>query len=135
MIFLTTNRPGVLDEAVTSRVHLSLRYDHLNETQTLKIFDNNIRRLNEIEKQRNPDPRDRMVIKEYEVIKFAKEHFNRTHENHVPGSNFGRWNGRQIRNAFMIASSLAYYEYEGEKSSPEESEVKLQKSWGGATLK
>jgi AAA+ superfamily predicted ATPase len=51
ILFLTTNRPGVLDEAVKSRVHLNLHYNFLTEDQVVAIFKINIQRLREIEDQ------------------------------------------------------------------------------------
>ncbi|POS74941.1 hypothetical protein DHEL01_v206661 [Diaporthe helianthi] len=44
ILFLTTNRTGVLDEAIKSRIHLHLGFDDLNEHQTVEIFKNNIGR-------------------------------------------------------------------------------------------
>jgi len=105
ILFLTTNRPGVLDEAVKSRVHLNLRYNFLDEEQVTKIFELNIQRLKEIEDQASKAPGHRKLhIDEDDVLEFAKAHWR----NHTDG--IGRWNGRQIRNAFLIAASLAHYE-------------------------
>lgn len=109
-MFLTTNRPGVLDDAVKSRVHLNLHYDHLNEEQTIAIYKQHIQRLKEIEKQRNADPSEQIVILHKEILQFARDHYNQNHENR----SVGRWNGRQIRNAFLIASSLTHYDDEDE---------------------
>ena len=102
VLFLTTNRVGVLDEAIKSRVHLHLRYDTLDESQTLEIFKHNIGRLKNIELQRK-DASDRLFILEHEVLGFAKTHYRDS-----AGQDIGRWNGRQIRNAFLIAASLAH---------------------------
>ncbi|KAL7942038.1 hypothetical protein V8C42DRAFT_333429 [Trichoderma barbatum] len=105
ILFLTTNRPGVLDEAVKSRVHLNLHYNFLNEEQVVAIFQLNIVRLKEIEDQAAKAPRhSKLFIDEADIIAFASEHW-RTHTDGI-----GRWNGRQIRNAFLIAASLAHYE-------------------------
>ncbi|KAI4714377.1 hypothetical protein J4E89_000056 [Alternaria sp. Ai002NY15] len=93
---------GVLDEAIKSRVHLHLRYNQLNKPQTTQIFKHNITRLKNIELQRQ-DPADRLFILESEINEFALTHFDETAESGV-----GRWNGRQIRNAFLIAASLAH---------------------------
>lgn len=105
ILFLTTNRPGSLDEGVKSRVHLSLPYNALDLEQTKAIFQLNINQLQKIEKQRaeatNTAPMD---IFDKEILNFAETHFN----NHTNG--LGRWNGRQIRNAFSIAASLAHFE-------------------------
>jgi len=102
VLFLTTNRVGVLDEAIKSRVHLHLKYDQLDELQTLEIFRHNIGRLQKIELQRQ-DPADRLFILEKDVLDFALAHY-RTSD----GQGMGKWNGRQIRNAFLIAASLAH---------------------------
>ncbi|KAL6861984.1 hypothetical protein J3F83DRAFT_746348 [Trichoderma novae-zelandiae] len=105
ILFLTTNRPGVLDEAVKSRVHLNLHYNFLTEEQVVAIFKLNITRLKEIEEQAGQAPgHSKLYIDEADITAFASEHWR----NHTDG--IGRWNGRQIRNAFLIAASLAHYE-------------------------
>ncbi|RFU73851.1 hypothetical protein TARUN_8396 [Trichoderma arundinaceum] len=105
ILFLTTNRPGVLDEAVKSRVHLNLHYNFLTEEQVVAIFKLNILRLREIEDQAAKAPgHSKLFIDETDIIDFSREHWR----NHTDG--IGRWNGRQIRNAFLIAASLAHYE-------------------------
>ncbi|KAJ4393274.1 hypothetical protein N0V93_002482 [Gnomoniopsis smithogilvyi] len=131
IMFLTTNRPGVLDDAVKSRVHLNLHYDHLNEEQTAAIYKQHIQRLKEIEKQRNSDPSERIVILHNEILQFARDHYNQVHENR----SVGRWNGRQIRNAFLIASSLTHYDDENESEVGDADDladpnVKVQKQLG-----
>ncbi|KAL7783101.1 hypothetical protein V8C37DRAFT_397450 [Trichoderma ceciliae] len=105
ILFLTTNRPGVLDEAVKSRVHLNLHYNFLTEEQVVAIFKLNIQRLREIEDQAAKAPgHSKIFIDETDIIDFSRDHWR----NHTDG--VGRWNGRQIRNAFLIAASLAHYE-------------------------
>lgn len=105
ILFLTTNRPGVLDEAVKSRVHLNLHYNFLTEEQVVAIFKLNIQRLKEIEDQAAKAPgHSKLFIDETDITEFARDHWR----NHTDG--IGRWNGRQIRNAFLIAASLAHYE-------------------------
>ncbi|KAF7527700.1 hypothetical protein G7054_g10370 [Neopestalotiopsis clavispora] len=101
VLFLTTNRPGVLDEAVKSRVHLSLRYEALTLEQTKAIFKLNIERLKQIEEQRNKADIERN--RKQGILSFAEDHWKK-HTNDL-----GRWNGRQIRNAFSIAASLAHF--------------------------
>jgi hypothetical protein len=67
--------------------------------------------------------RDSLLINEDELLAFAKHRF------HEAGSNrraHGRWNGRQIRNAFQVACSLAYYEHgirEDERQARQQSAV------------
>ncbi|ROV90383.1 hypothetical protein VPNG_10016 [Cytospora leucostoma] len=105
ILFLTTNRVGALDEAVKSRVHLSLGYPHLAEEETLDLFRMNLRRLARIEDERAEILEEKpMTIETDDIMKFASQHYR------SQGQHF-RWNGRQIRNAFQIASSLAHYQH------------------------
>ncbi|KGO73980.1 ATPase, AAA-type, core [Penicillium italicum] len=105
VLFLTTNLPGGIDEAFKSRIHMTLYYPHLNESDTRAIWKVNMERLKGIEEQRarlnNKPP---LSINERAIRKYAREHFR----NNEDGK--GRWNGRQIRNAFLIASALAHFE-------------------------
>jgi hypothetical protein len=106
VLFLTTNRVGTLDEAVSSRVHTSLFFNYLDRDQTLDLFNMNIKRSQMIARQyaditRKP-PLD---IKEDEIRGFALRNFDSYKQQLRIW-----WNGRQIRNAFQIATSLAYEE-------------------------
>lgn len=96
----------MLDEAVKSRVHLNLLYDYLTEQQTLAIFKTNIDRLIEAEKKRseakNYQP---LIVVEEDILRFARDHYRQYESN----KGVGRWNGRQIRNSFLIAASLAHF--------------------------
>jgi hypothetical protein len=123
ILFLTTNRPGVFDEAVKSRVHVSLDYPAFSLEQTLELFRMNIERLEEIEKVRFKaqrasqglgPARQMMTIRKDEIMKFAEKHYN--------GDQALRWNGRQIRNAFQIAASLARFQQQQQhqERAPEE---------------
>ncbi|GAQ34638.1 hypothetical protein AtubIFM55763_001565 [Aspergillus tubingensis] len=114
ILFLTTNRVGTLDEAFKSRIHVSLYYPPLDKDQTLSIFELNIRKLIEIQEAKRKLQADgdssalrepELAIKSKSIMDYAKWHYD-THEQHE------RWNGRQIRNAFQIAYSLAHYEME-----------------------
>lgn len=76
---------GALDEAVKSRVHMSLFYPYLGENETLSLFQMNISRLKRIEQERTEimaiDGARVMVIEEEDILQFAKEHFKRHKEN------------------------------------------------------
>jgi hypothetical protein len=115
-MFLTTNRAGVLDQAVKSRVTLSLYYDHLTEDQTLLIFKIHIERLREIDRQRNAVSDEKTIVLHKEILQFAKNQY-------IHGGKSGRWNGKQIRNAFLIASSLAQYDGGDEGNNEDEDEL------------
>ncbi|KAM5355024.1 hypothetical protein ACJ41O_001670 [Fusarium nematophilum] len=106
LLFLTTNRVGTIDEAFKSRIHLSLYYPPLDKTQTRDIFRLNISKLREIESERHRMTGEpALVIKEGEIIDFAAKHYEEL------ARSTGCWNGRQIRSAFQIASSLAIHNY------------------------
>ena len=104
ILFLTTNRVGVLDEAINSRVHITLYFGNLRLNQTVALFDMNIQRSEKIAEQRAARTGEpKLKINEREIREFAMENYeNRANE----GGPW--WNGRQIRNAFQIATSLAY---------------------------
>ncbi|KAK3312952.1 aaa family ATPase, partial [Apodospora peruviana] len=108
ILFLTTNRAGVLDEAFKSRIHYKIYYPNLSLEQTLDIWNLNIERVTKIEEQlAKAEHRDPLQIKKDDLLAFAKRRF-------VEGERSGKrghWNGRQIRNAFQVARSLAYYEH------------------------
>lgn len=101
VLLLTTNRVGVFDEAFTSRIHISLYYPPLERDPTHQIFVKNIERI----KDRYRKNQKRIDIKESEISKFALDYFDENKQ--------GRWNGRQIRNAFQTALALAELEAHG----------------------
>jgi hypothetical protein len=114
ILFLTTNRVGTLDEAFKSRIHVSLYYPPLDKQQTLEIFEVNLKKLQQIvddkhkwQTEMEPDaPKpSRLVIAHESILDFAAWHYD-VHEE-TPEQ---RWNGRQIRNAFQIAHSLAQFD-------------------------
>ncbi|KAL7815031.1 hypothetical protein V8C44DRAFT_363437 [Trichoderma aethiopicum] len=98
----------LLDEAdvfITQRDRKDLERNALVSEQVVAIFKLNIARLREIEEQAAKAPgHNKLYIDEADIIAFASDHW-KTHTDGI-----GRWNGRQIRNAFLIAASLAHYE-------------------------
>ncbi|RAH76601.1 hypothetical protein BO86DRAFT_349097 [Aspergillus japonicus CBS 114.51] len=108
ILFLTTNRVGSIDEAFKSRIHMSLYYEPLKRNQTLAIFQTNIDRLKRIEARRKEQPQAEewreppLTINEDGILDYAGWYFDSFPE--------ARWNGRQIRNAFQVAFSLAQYD-------------------------
>ncbi|QYT04743.1 AAA domain-containing protein [Trichoderma simmonsii] len=96
ILFLTTNRVGVFDEAFKSRIHISLYYPPLQQDQTLKIWKSHIQKAIQ-------DPR--IKIDSDQLILCANDIFERQLD-----PQFGPvWNGRQIRNAFQSAVALACF--------------------------
>lgn len=94
ILFLTTNRIGSFDEAFKSRIHISLYYAPLSESQTFEVWAMNLNRLSK--SNRN------IYVDRSEIEAFAKNHWK----------DGKRWNGRQIRNAFQTAVALAEYEFQ-----------------------
>jgi hypothetical protein len=97
ILFLTTNRIGVLDGAFMSRIHTQLYYPPLEEAQSIKIWETNLRKL---QKRK----RDTMQMNIEQILHFARRHFD------VNADKTTRWNGRQIRNACQAAAAMAEYE-------------------------
>lgn len=100
ILFLTTNKIGVIDEAFKSRIHLSLYYPPLNEDQTKKIWEINLQRI----KQNRPN----VQFEEEKILKWVSQQW-RGRADERPQ----RWNGRQIRNACQTIAALAEFEDEG----------------------
>ena len=86
ILFLTTNRPGALDEAFQSRIHITLGLPDLNVDSQIKVWKIFIRKLNIPKDQEN-------AIKKL-VTDDIKKH--------------GNLNGRQIRNTIQAALALAF---------------------------
>lgn len=107
---MTTNRAGALDEAFKSRIHYKIYYKPLSRQQTLEIWDVNIERLRRIEQGhsevggKQSAPMD--IPERAEILRFALAQFDRFERHRRDGA--VQWNGRQIRNAFQVARSLAY---------------------------
>lgn len=109
---MTTNLPGALDEAFKSRIHYQIHFPLLTRQQTLEIWKINLHRLRCMEQElANKTSHRSMEIYDEEILRFAEAQFNNN------TNNFRRtchWNGRQIRNAFQVARSLAYADAENE---------------------
>lgn len=107
VLFLTTNRAGVLDEAVKSRLHISLYYPYLGLKETKALFQTKFERLRNIEAERaRITGKPPMAIEEKRILEFAEKHYGKFEKEYGK-----RWNGRQIRNAFQVATSLARHQY------------------------
>lgn len=91
-----------MDEAFKSRIHISLYYPTLGLEQTKHIFETNIKRLETMEAA-EVDRKQSITVDRSSILNWAEEHF-------IKNGELGRWNGRQIRNAFQTAASLAHYD-------------------------
>ncbi|PIG79054.1 hypothetical protein AARAC_008060 [Aspergillus arachidicola] len=83
----------------TSRLY----YPYLDLVQTEKIWEVSLDRLATIEEEHGGG-RKPLLIDCDGIVAFAKKHFTKSENGK------GRWNGRQTRNAFLNASTLAHYE-------------------------
>ncbi|KAG8526824.1 uncharacterized protein KY384_008253 [Bacidia gigantensis] len=98
ILFLTTNRVGIFDQAFRSRIHISLYYPGLQKEATLQIW-----KMHLVRTQRSKN--EHFKIRTKEILKFAKTHYIE-----LKKANAGSWNGRQIRNAVQTAIALAEFE-------------------------
>ncbi|KAK0644346.1 hypothetical protein B0T16DRAFT_460410 [Cercophora newfieldiana] len=98
ILFLTTNRPGTIDEAFKSRIHISLRYPSIDLASTEQMWVNIMRRL----EKENETAEIKVVFDKSKLLKFAQKHYKRREPSKTT------WNGRQIRNAFQTALALGY---------------------------
>ncbi|VUC25648.1 unnamed protein product [Clonostachys rosea] len=91
ILFLTTNRVGIFDDSFISRVHVQIYYPELTDDQRQQIWDTFIMKL---QKERGETITITPDVKEY--IRGAEV-------------KAARLNGREIRNAFQTAVSMAEY--------------------------
>ncbi|KAJ5779273.1 hypothetical protein N7457_006993 [Penicillium paradoxum] len=109
ILFLTTNRVGIIDEAFKSRIHISLHYTPLSKDQTLAIFETNLRKLQEAQEKHRQQP-NKAETKQRAELKIDREGILEYAEWHYDNWPDHRWNGRQIRNAFQTAYSFAQFD-------------------------
>ncbi|KAK0644823.1 hypothetical protein DIS24_g8468 [Lasiodiplodia hormozganensis] len=96
VLFLTTNRVGHFDEAFISRINMTIYYGPFNEHQRRELWESYFKKL---EKEREEKMRIHLNTRDYVE---ESEDLRKL-----------EWNGREIKNAFQIAVSLA--EAEGDK--------------------
>ncbi|KAJ5116659.1 hypothetical protein N7456_001007 [Penicillium angulare] len=99
ILFLTTNRVGVFDEAFRSRIHMSLYYPSLERMQTMRIWERHIQEA----------AKAGIEVDNDSLVDFADMIYE-TQKNSASGA---VWNGRQIRNAFQSALALAAFHSHG----------------------
>ncbi|KAL1855202.1 hypothetical protein Daus18300_011203 [Diaporthe australafricana] len=101
ILFLTTNRVGVIDEAFRSRIHISLYYPPLGYDETRAVFKLNLKLIRD---RFNNDKRH-IKIDTDDVVEYALDYYRANEK--------ARWNGRQIRNACQTALALAEFKAQG----------------------
>lgn len=98
VLFLTTNRVSLMDGAFVSRIHLSLYYPPLDSFQIRQIFADNIVRLCQMEESE--------MNEEHKIKIDRRDIMSWVYDDLRPGD----WNGREIRNAFQNAASMARHD-------------------------
>lgn len=92
ILFLTTNRVGVFDEAFVSRIHVQIHYK-LDDADREKIWENFFQKL---EDDRETTMRIPIATKDYIQSNELREL---------------KWNGREIRNGMLIYSQQLWTEH------------------------
>ncbi|KAI1408085.1 hypothetical protein F5Y13DRAFT_205079 [Hypoxylon sp. FL1857] len=110
ILFLTSNRVGTFDDAFISRIHVVIYYEDLGEPQRKQIWK---QFFDKLERER----------KDTIIVESRAKHFvlNDSEMKKIP------WNGREIRNAFQTAVSLAEYRYHYEGGKAESDHIVLDK--------
>lgn len=109
MLFLTSNREGLIDEAFKSRIHVALRYKAIDMKGTEQIWLNIMRKISE----ENENKKLPVTFDKGKLVGWALEHFEENSSRRADGASptsTATWNGRQIRNAFQTAIALATFE-------------------------
>jgi hypothetical protein len=104
MIFLTTNAPGLIDEAVVSRIHLAIQYGSLDQLKRRSVW---LAHINQLKEQQNSDswPKD---VPKVEINETTQNHI--TSESGIKNIEALNLSGRDIRNAFQTAVKLARFD-------------------------
>jgi hypothetical protein len=92
VIFLTSNRVGLIDEALKGRIHVALPFTRLDEYTILKIWKNELNYLREV---------DQVRITTAPILRWARRHTKQCLKQGTP------WNGNMIRNALQVATAVA----------------------------
>ncbi|KAI1123362.1 hypothetical protein F5Y10DRAFT_251962 [Nemania abortiva] len=110
ILFLTSNRVGTFDDAFISRIHLVIYYEDLGEPQRKQIWK---QFFDKLERERKDDI----------IVESRAKHFvlNDSEMRMIP------WNGREIRNVFQTAVSLAEYRFHFEGGKMESDKIMLDK--------
>ncbi|KAK7957774.1 hypothetical protein PG988_012622 [Apiospora saccharicola] len=110
ILFLTSNRVGTFDDAFISRIHVVIYYEDLGEPQRKQIWK---QFFDKLERER----------KDSITVESRAKHFvlNDSEMRKMP------WNGREIRNAFQTAVSLAEYRFYFEGGNEESDKIVLDK--------
>ncbi|KAI1337703.1 hypothetical protein F5Y15DRAFT_408041 [Xylariaceae sp. FL0016] len=108
ILFLTTNRVGTFDDAFISRIQVVIHYKDLGEIERRKIWEQFFDKLTRERKDITVPRKTRRYVLDTSDMKKLE------------------WNGREIRNAFQTAVSLAEYRFSTEMSEDEDKPDKVE---------
>jgi hypothetical protein len=112
---------GSSAKEMMSRINASVFYPALDKAQTMKIFEINMRRINDVfSKQHRDRPRPAILVVDEDILGFANAFYKQR-------LIWERWNCTQIRKAFSTALALA--EADAELSPEAQSEHDLHEPW------
>ncbi|KAI1125320.1 hypothetical protein F5Y10DRAFT_284378 [Nemania abortiva] len=102
ILFLTTNRVGTFDDAFMSRIHVVIAYENLTSSDRTRIWKQFFNKLSEDRQDMTVTSRAKRYVLEDESV-----------------TNLD-WNGREIRNAFQTAVTLAEYRFQQKEDKAED---------------
>ena len=106
MIFLTTNEPGRIDDAVSSRIHLAIEYHSLKKDKRRQVW---LKHINQMKQQQDAPTWPKDVPKV--TLDETTQNFIISEEG-IPNIEDLNMSGRDIRNAFQTAVKLARFDVE-----------------------
>ena len=109
LMFLTTNRVGIFDEAIISRVHVILHFPDLSDENRARIWDTSFRKLSN----------ERSDVK----VDFSIYDYTYRDEKLRSLS----WNGREIRNAFNTMLALAEWDAKENNRYTKEGKIEIRR--------
>lgn len=119
--FLRPDPLGSSAREIVSRINASLYYPTLDKVQTMKIFEINMRWINDVfSRQHRDNPRPASLIVDEDILVFANAFFKQR-------LTWERWNCTQIRKAFSTALALA--QADAELSPNPQTDDELHEPW------
>lgn len=119
--FVRSEPLGSSVKEIMSRINAGFQFSALDKGQTLKIFEINMRWINDVFSEQHRDrPRPAILVVDEDILEFANAF-------HKQAMVWERWNCTQIRKAFRTALALA--EADAELSTETVAEDELHQPW------
>ena len=111
---LTSNREGLIDEALKSRIHIALRLPRLNRETTRKLWEQSCQEV----PKKYQGKQGGSKFSRSQIMRLCMRRYDESPES-------GMWNGRQIKNIFKVAAMLARYESKISSDGAEKKQPRL----------